>query len=445
MSLLVTVPFPDRRSTLSVLGAGIVVAFLTIFFFVRPAGATSSPKNEATKVYFADNISPAHRVIIAEFNRRHRGNIEVVPVDLPFEKFSTNERKELLARSLRSKTDKIDVFAVDLIWVPRFARWSEPLDRYFTPAEQQQLLSYAIQSCRYDGRLVAMPMYIDVGLMYYRRDIIRRLPDGAAIEMQIQQSISWDRLLQLRQRLGYQRKPYYVFQAKDYEGLVCNLLELAVEQDPAFIGETSLHVTAAPMQKALAMLVDFVQKDVSPKSVLEFDENMSYRYMLDNDAVFVRGWPNFVENFRRFYADSVKLNDIARAPLPHFEGRSSASVFGGWNLMVSKSSANKGAAMEFIRFVQSGPIQRILFEEGGYIPIVNGIYQDSVFMRTHPELLFYRDLLRKGFHRPAFVDYTRISDILSYFAHLAIERDLSVHDALARAEAMIRSNEVLVK
>ncbi len=445
MPKLVNASFSDRRSTLAVLGGAMIVASLTVFLFIRTAGLSSSQENEAVKVYFADNISPAHRTIIEEFNRLHKGSIEVVPVDLPFEKFSTNERKELLARSLRSKSDKIDVFAVDLIWVPRFARWAEPLDRYFTPAEQQQLLSYAVQSCRYDGRLVAMPMYFDIGLMYYRRDIIRRLPDGAAIEAEIQHSISWHRLLDLRRRLGYRHKPYYIFQAKDYEGLVCNLLELAVERDSAFLSGAGFSVTAEPMQKALAMLVDFVKTGVSPKRVAEFDENMSYRYMLDSDAVFVRGWPNFVENFRRIYPDTLKLNAIGKAPLPHFGDRPPASVFGGWNLMVSKSSAKKEAAMEFIRFVESEPIQRVLFEEGGFIPIVNGVYQDSAFMQAHPELLFYRGLLRKGFHRPAFVDYTRISDILSYFAHLAIEQDLSVHDAVARAEAMIRSNEVLVK
>jgi multiple sugar transport system substrate-binding protein len=33
------------------------------------------------------------------FNSRNKGRIEVVPVNLPFEKFTTNERKELLARS----------------------------------------------------------------------------------------------------------------------------------------------------------------------------------------------------------------------------------------------------------------------------------------------------------------------------------------------------------
>ncbi|HEY6952969.1 MAG TPA: hypothetical protein VI758_11210, partial [Bacteroidota bacterium] len=176
-----------RRTIVALFGAGIIPAFLMLVLFAGSPAAGSKREKEAAKVYFADNISPAHRLIIAEFNKRHEGSIEVVPVDLPFEKFSTNERKELLARSLRSKSDKIDVFAVDLIWVPRFARWAEPLDAHFTTGEQEQLLSYANQSCKIDGRLVAMPMYIDIGLMYYRRDIIRRLPDGAAIDAEIQE------------------------------------------------------------------------------------------------------------------------------------------------------------------------------------------------------------------------------------------------------------------
>ncbi len=424
---------------------GISIILLAVFVSARWGKRVTSDQHTLTKVYFADNISRAHRLIIAEFNRRHAGNIEVVPVDLPFEKFSTNERKELLTRSLRSKSDKIDIFAVDLIWVPRFARWAESLDRYFDQTDQKRLLSYTIQSCRFENRLVAMPMYLDIGLLYYRKDIIRRLPDGAAVELQIQQSISWEQLLRLRRRLGYEHNPFYLFQAKDYEGLVCNLFELAVQEDPQFLSDNILSVTAEPFQKALSTLVHYVRNGVSPKQVGDFDENLSYRYMLDNNAVFVRGWPNFVENFRAFYPDSMKLETIGRAPLPHFDGRPSASVFGGWNLMVSKSSSNKDAAVEFIRFLQSEEIQHLMFEQGGYIPIINSVYQDSAFLKNHSELAFYRSILHNGFHRPAMVQYTRTSDIISYYGHLAIEDEISVQQALLKADSLIRSNEALVK
>lgn len=83
------------------------------------------------KLYYVDNISETHQRLIDRFNQRYAGRIEVIPVNLPFSKFSTNERKEILARSLRSKSERIDVFAVDIIWTQRFAKWSHPLDAYF--------------------------------------------------------------------------------------------------------------------------------------------------------------------------------------------------------------------------------------------------------------------------------------------------------------------------
>ena len=434
-----------RRELRTLIPLALTVLIVTIGVITWPSVRHIPSPAEPTRVYFADHISPAHQLAIEEFNREHRGRIEVIPVDLPFDKFSTNERKELLARSLRSKSDKVDVFAVDVIWVPRFARWAEPLDSAFPREQRSGLLSYALRSCIVDGRMLAAPMYIDIGMMYYRRDIIERLPDGAAVEQRIQSSLTWDEMTTLRRRLGYGHRPFYIFQAKDYEGLVCNLLELAVGRDPRYLTGHTLPVTAQPMQDALGMLVHFVRTGFSPQNVVECDENLSYTVMLDDNALFVRGWPNFIENFRRFYPDTVKLNAIGRAPLPHFAGEPPTSVFGGWDLMVSKSSSKKEEAKEFIRFLQSPRIQRLMFENGGYIPILNSVYADSAYLSAHTELRFYRTLVDRGFHRPAFVDYTKASDILSYFARRAITGELPVRDALKKADAMIRADEVLIK
>jgi hypothetical protein len=60
-------------------------------------------------------------------------------------------------------------------------------------------------------------------------------------------------------------------------------------------------------------------------------------------------------------------------------------------------------------------------------------------------LAFFHQLLRSGFHRPALVEYTKVSDIISHFAHLAIKQELSVDEALTRTDELIRSNEVLIK
>jgi len=87
----------------------------------------------------------------------------------------------------------------------------------------------------------------------------------------------------------------------------------------------------------------------------------------------------------------------------------------------------------------------MIFERMGYLPAINSVYEDSVFLSTHNELSFFHRLLRRGFHRPALVEYTKVSDIISHFAHLAIKREISVDQALARIDELIRSNEVLIK
>lgn len=416
----------------------LLLLFSMAVLFEIPADAS---KNMPVEIFFADHISPTHLLVIEEFNRIHQGKIKVVPVNLPFDKFSTNERKELLARALRSKSEKLDVFAVDLIWIPRFAKWSEPLDAYYKEEERSRLLSYSMQSCVYENRLVAVPMYIDIGMMYYRRDIIRRLPDAERVEQKLQSSINWEEIANLRRRLNYMNRPFFVFQGKDYEGLVCNFLEFF----PGLNFQKGFDLENPGAQGALNMMVQLIENKTSPAEVVNFDENMSYQYMLDHDAVFVRGWPNFLENFRRFYPDSLKLNQIGRAPLPHLKGEGRGSVFGGWNLMISKTSKKKEAALEFVRFLESYRAQRMLFENGGYIPILNSIFQDSSYLKLHQELLFYHGILQKGFHRPALENYTQTSDILSYYLHKALKRELTPQKALSEARLKIQSKEVMIK
>ena len=431
---------------LFILSVVVVVSLILFIFYFNALPIISREEPQPVRVYFADHISHAHELVIQKFNEKYKGWIEVVPVNLPFEKFSTNERKELLARSLRSKSDRLDLYSVDQIWVPRFAKWSEPLDEYFSPEERAQILSYALSSCMYDSVLVSAPLYIDIGMMYYRRDIIRRLPDADQIEEKLKRSISWDELILLRDRLNYQGKPFYIFQGNDYEGLVCNYFELLAGKDRQFFAHNTIQLNSQTARSALQQLVDFVHKDhISPAAVVEFDENLSYRYMLDHDAVFVRGWPNFIENFRQMYPDTSKIDQLGRAALPHFSGQDPTSVFGGWNIMLSKYSTKKKEALEFVKFLQTKEIQELLFEAGGFIPVSNAVYADEQFMSQRPELAYYRQLLDHGFNRPSLKNYTKLSDIISHYVRRAISRELTVDEALSKASQMINSNKVLIK
>lgn len=401
--------------------------------------------SDVTKIYYVDNISAAHQNLINRFNAENDKNIEVVPVNLPFSKFSTNERKELLARSLRSKSDRIDIFSVDLIWVPRFARWSEPLDLYFPVSERDQILDYALTSCYFQEKLVSVPLYIDIGMMYYRDDLLQAFPNYESLVGKLKSSITWEELIHLKQSSRYQSNPFYLFPARNFEGLICSYMESLVGQYQVHQEASSFSLNTPEAERALQFLVDMVHKyKMTPLDVTQFDDSQNFTFAVENDALFFRGWPGFVRSSRGSPL-TAKLQYIKSAPLPHFKGSGPASVYGGWNLMISKFSTKKTAAIEFLKYALKPESQKLLYEEAGYLPVNQAVYQDSLFYQSNPDLDFYLQLLEKGVHRPYLVNYTRISDILSYYVHQAIEKEISVKDALQTASEQMMSQQVIIR
>ena len=426
-----------------------VIAGVIIVFFLMMPSDEFLPKDEiATKVYYVDNISSAHQKIIDSFNQKYAGDIEIVPINLPFSKFSTNERKELLARALRSKSNQIDLFTVDVIWVPRFARWCQPLDNYFTINERNQLIDHVLTSCYYNDTFYAIPLYTDISLMYYRSDIINQLPEAPEIEKRIERSLTWQEFIELHKKLKNHgiAYPFYIFSADHFEGLTCSFFECVADIKNKIFYEDSVNLHLPKVNKSLQLLIDLVQKyKMSPPEVLNLDEYQGYQYALKNNAVFIRGWPGFLNQYDTTMEDAEKMKNIKTAPLPHLSGTSPSFVYGGWNFMISKYSSKKREALTFIRFALQEENQKLLFKTGGYIPINKTVYKDSTFMNDHKQLHDYWQLLKHGIHRPYMENYTRISDILSYYVHTAIKNNMSASEAIKAMEYSINSQQTIFK
>jgi multiple sugar transport system substrate-binding protein len=440
--------FWSSSKNLSFIRIGVAVSFLVItaliivFFF----GRRSAFHNNITRVYFADNISPAMQILIDRFNEENKGQIEVVPINLPFSKFSTNERKELLARSLRSKSDLIDVFSVDLIWSSRFAKWAQPLDLYFPSSERAKILDYALESCISENQLMAIPLYVDIGLMYYRRDLLQKLPDYLQLEAKLRESITWEEFIELKNKYFNNDHCFYIFPAKNYEGLICSFIELLVSQNGHLLENNSFQLHTPEAIKSLELLVDLVhQFRMTPPAVLNFDEYQGYLYGLENNAVFIRGWPGFLQHHRQIIEKSGKTGLFGIAATPHFKEGRPVAVLGGWNLMISKHSKHKWAAVKFLKFVLNTDSQKLLFSVGGYLPVNQEVIRDSILVDNSHELIYYQMLLKRAIHRPYTTDYTRVSDILSYYLHLAIKQELSPRAALEKAQTAIISDKFIIK
>ena len=406
----------------------------------------NSDSNNITKIYFADNISPALQILINRFNEKYLNEIEVVPINLPFSKFSTNERKELLARSLRSKSDLIDVFAADLIWSARFAKWVHPLNSFIDSSELNLILNYSLESCYYDENLVALPLYIDVGLMYYRRDILEKYPQFHILEENLKKSITWEDFIELGESFFKGVEPFYMFPAKNYEGLVCSLAELIISQNASLFSKDTLTINTPESKRALQLLVDLVNRyHLTPSAVLNFDEYQSYVYSLKNDAIFFRGWSGFMQNHNRIIEEAGKTGLFGVAALPHFKGSIPVSAFGGWNLMISRSSKHPEKAVKFLKFALMKENQEMMFSIGGYLPVNYKVYEDKEFVEQHEFLDYYQNLLKRGVHRPYTPDYTKKSDIISFYIHQAIKGELAPEEALVKAENLMNTDKFIIK
>ncbi len=414
---------------------------LAVYLFIMLRSAFPAPAKEAV-VYFAGDISYAHQQVINEFNAEHRGKIKVIPIDLAFKDFTTNDRKELIARALRSNSDKFDIFAVDQIWVKGFAKWGEPLNKYFSKKSLLNILPESLESCYSGSNLVAVPINIDVSIMYYRRDLLKKLKNYSEIKNKLDSTITCNTFIKLGAELTSSSHPFYIFPAEDYEGLVCSYMELALTASPNIFKGRKIDILTKGSVNALQLLSNLVQKyKISPVKVLDFDETSSFKYFIMDNGYFLRGWPSYEKDKKNLFEYPAKEEDLSYSPVPHLKGFPARAILGGWNIMLSKSSRNKAAAIEFIKFVISRQAQQILYTKGGYLPALKSFYSDTAYSK----LKFFKKIIDNGVHRRFLKNYTEITEILAYYIHKAISGNMTAYRALRQANSMINSGKILIR
>jgi multiple sugar transport system substrate-binding protein len=409
--------------------------------FVGAQAFFSAHRGKAVKeIYFADRLTEAHRILIDEYNHLHEGEVKVIPIDFPNPDFTTNERKEILARFLRGEGDGIDVFAVDVVWVQRFARWSEPLGPYFTKEELAGISEEALRSCYKDSQLVAIPFVVVRGALLYREDILKLMPGGEGILEKVRRGITWEELVEYGAKT-HGTSPFYLFPAAAYEGLMCVFNEVLLSIEPDYYAVHGFNFETPQAARALQLLVDLVQKyKVTPSEVGAMTEVSSMEYFLRTDACFIRGWTSYDRDFPQMREGKRR---IQTAPLPRFADGIAATTVGGWDLMVSKFSSEKAEAVDFVKFLLRKESQEVMYTKAGYFPAVRALYEEEAFRTKYPELTKISTPAR-GVHRPSHASYTKYSEIFAPVISQAIRGRMSVGEALRQGTAAIQSERVLL-
>ena len=418
-----------------ILGLGIFSVAALLYILVVYFISHRAPKT-VTEIYFADRMTEAHYILIDRYNAAHAGSVKVIPVNFTNSDFSTDARKEILARSLRGEDDAIDLLAVDVIWVHRFAKWCEPLGKYFSDQERKRITEIALLTCYHEGELIAAPLDLVQGVMYYREDLLKSNPYGQTIIEHLKKGMTWPEFLQLRTKLNW-KGPYYIYPAADFEGFICSYIEILMSLRRDYFETVGFRFDTPEAKEALQLLVDLIHRyHVTPPIVSNFTEVPSYDYYIKNDGLFIRGWTSYEKDFTSY---PMKEKYLRKAPVPYLAKGRPTSMFGGWNLMMSKATTKKDAVIDFMKYLLSDEAQEIFYARSGFYPVIKSFYYDSLSLKRYPEIQMMRELMSQGVHRPVQENYTKYSKIMARYFSLAIIGKISVDQALQRVQASIES------
>jgi trehalose/maltose transport system substrate-binding protein len=312
----------------------------------------------------------------------------------------TNERYFQYLIDLGAGDSRTDVYQIDVIWPGLLAQHFVDLQPYLRPEDIQQHYPSMIANNTIDGRLVGMPWFTDVGVLYYRKDLLEKY--ALPVPQDWSELMDAALYIQTQERKAGQAELWgYVFQGAAYEGLTCNALEWVAAYDGGTVIDAKGDITVNNLQAVMAVARAATWIGVTaPPRVLSFNEEDARQTFQLGNAVFMRNWPYAWALLNA--PDSPVAGKVEVAPLPKggMKGRS-ASTLGGWQLAVSKYSKNPAAAADLVRYLTSEAVQKQRALTGSYAPTIMRLYDDPEILTAHPFFAKLRPILEHTVVRPA--------------------------------------------
>lgn len=399
----------DRRSLFKLGGAALGAAALAPV--LSACGGSSSGGSSgggvtrltfaSAKFYGKSNMQQ----IVDQFNAS-QSKIHVNYRELPPPSSSTEVHQQLV-QSVGRGDGSVDVFTQDIIWIAEFAGagWALPLDDYLDATEKAAYFPGLIESCTWQGKLTALPWFVDSGMLYYRKDLL----DGAGIQV----PTTWDQLQTGAQSLMSSGKVQYGFlwQGKQAEVLVCDLVEFVGSAGGSILGPDGTTVKIADPQAATGVqfMVDSLDTaKISPKDLLSWDEEPSRRPFTAGQAAFLRNW-SYAYAIAQDPSQSSVVDKVGVAPLPAFTGGTSTACLGGYQFGVSASSKKKDAAVEFVKWMSSPATQLKFATEVGLAPSRSAVFDEPALAAANPFMVKLKDVFVGGAPRPVTPKYPQVS------------------------------------
>ncbi|MDY6843221.1 MAG: ABC transporter substrate-binding protein [Thermodesulfobacteriota bacterium] len=357
----------------------------------------------------------------------------------------TNIRRQSLVIPLKAHKCDPDIFLMDVAWVAQFAvsHWLLPLDPYIRRDNfsVMQLFSQVVNQVDvYQGKIVALPVYIDCGLFYFRKDLLTQY--RLSIPETWEEVVKYATIVQKGEKKKNPQFYGFVWQGAQYEGLVCNFIEFISSHKGKILNSAgNIEVDCPENIEALKYMRDLIHTyKISPLHTYTEMKEEETRMLFENkSALFERNWPYAWKLHES--SDSPIRGNVGITILPKFSHGTHATTLGGWHIGISRYSDAKESAWDLVRFILSYDTQKKLALHLGWNPSRKDIYDDHEVRKTMPHIETLKRALTHAVARPNIPYYTQISEVLQKYVNAAISGKMLPDKALAQAQRGIEKIE----
>ncbi|MCD6257143.1 ABC transporter substrate-binding protein [Candidatus Aerophobetes bacterium] len=397
---------------------GIIVVGCVVF--TASLGLTQeipSPPTPPQPMYKSEKIVVAMRAEFSDYK-------SLVPLMQKFEKetgiriehidYPAVALRDNLITVLATGAPTYDVVLMDIVFIPEFAAagFIIPLDGSkdpFIAYTKDDLADYfpgCIDAVTYKGHLYAKDYSSDIGMLYYRKDLLSDAGLGGP-------PTTWDELISYAKKLtkdfngdGVTDQWGYAFTAKEYEGCLCIFNEL-VAQAGGFLIDKQGNVTVnePPAVKALQFMVDLRNKyKVVPPGVVNYTEKDIHTGFINGKFAMARNWPYMWGMCEA--PDSPIRGKVGMSELPRL--KQGGSTMGGWFFGIAAGSKRKRAAWELIKYLTSREASVYMCYKSADIPYRRSFFEDPRVKRDLSWVLPFKDGMKDAVPRPSIPEWGTI-------------------------------------
>jgi trehalose/maltose transport system substrate-binding protein len=283
-------------------------------------------------------------------------------------------------------------FAVDIAWLVWATDLLVDLTDNFT--EQAGLwLPQVTEACRVCGRLYAAPKDFDMGLLYYRTDLLAKYGFAAP-------PATWDELEQMAAAIqageraeGHHECWGFIWAGHKPESLTCTALAWQHAEGGGLIVEHDGRISVANERAAaaLARAARWVGT-ISPPNFDNFAEGETARAWERGEAAFMCLWGAYSPLL--LHSEMKSCTQIALLPRGSVRR---ASTLGGWPLAVHASLRQRQEAVALAKEMSSPEAQRLRAVRTDFcLPAVSALYHDPDVLAANPLLADVARLIEEG-------------------------------------------------